>query len=244
MKQRACDNCGTLFADRSGKCPSCGAIRDNREFSRVDHHTSSEDPPQERIKIQEKKSSQESISSSYITGFVLTFSVQDNQGLISGDDGNRYYFYGYSWNSSEHPTEGMRVEFNLRENEALSIYKDLRSETRSHANSGDDNGLRAKQTVQSSVPTNLNRFNWGALFLTLPWSVVNEVWIGVLCVIPYVGFIIAIYLGFKGNELAWKAKPWRSFEHFKRHQEAWDKAGFIALGIFFIIGFLIGLSGY
>lgn len=195
MKQRACDNCGTLFADRSGKCPVCGAVRDNRNASNRNNHTLSDDSPQEKIQIQEEKSSQESISSSYITGFVLTFSVQDNQGLISGDDVNSRYY----------------------------------------------NTSRVKQTDQNSVPTNLNRFNWGALFLTLPWSIVNEVWIGVLCVIPYVGFIIAIYLGFKGNELAWKAKHWRSAEHFKRHQEAWDKAGFITLGIFFLIGFLMAL---
>jgi hypothetical protein len=34
--------------------------------------------------------------------------------------------------------------------------------------------------------------------------------IGLLALVPYAGFVVAVYLGFKGRELAWRAKRWSS----------------------------------
>jgi hypothetical protein len=38
---------------------------------------------------------------------------------------------------------------------------------------------------------------------------------------------MAIALGSKGNEWAWKSRPWRSIEQFKAHQRGWAIAGIL-----------------
>ncbi|WP_444957307.1 hypothetical protein [Microbulbifer sp. ZKSA002] len=42
---------------------------------------------------------------------------------------------------------------------------------------------------------------------------------GLLALIPYVGLTVAIYLGIKGCELAWKNKQWESLENFNSVQK-------------------------
>jgi serine/threonine-protein kinase len=49
---------------------------------------------------------------------------------------------------------------------------------------------------------------------------------------------MAIILGVKGNEWAWKSRRWRSVKEFKRHQRLWAIAGFL---IFIILLILIAL---
>ena len=180
MEQKACDNCGTLFADRSGKCPVCGALRDKRKSFTGEQNLSSNDLPPENVKIKEKESSKKPISSKYITGFIIDFSIKNGYGLISGDDGNRYYFYGNSWNSSENPTEGMRVEFNIRENEALSIYKDFRKNSKTNSPS--------EPTGSKTKKNNVNTDAIKALYIIGSFF-------------PIVGWIGAFYLLIKGEEM-------------------------------------------
>jgi TM2 domain-containing membrane protein YozV/cold shock CspA family protein len=57
-------------------------------------------------------------------GTVLSFSIQTNQGFISGDDGKRYNFVGSDWNLNNSPTQGARVDFDIDGNHAVSIYED------------------------------------------------------------------------------------------------------------------------
>jgi TM2 domain-containing membrane protein YozV len=57
-------------------------------------------------------------------GAVLNFSIQTNQGFISGDDGKRYSFVGSDWNFSDSPIQGARVDFDVDDNRAVSIYED------------------------------------------------------------------------------------------------------------------------
>lgn len=57
-------------------------------------------------------------------GRVLTYSVQDNAGVISGDDGRRYTFEGPQWREQELPVQGAHVDFQVAADtdEAVSIY--------------------------------------------------------------------------------------------------------------------------
>jgi len=80
------------------------------------------------------------------------------------------------------------------------------------------------------VPEEIKGWNWGAFLLSPFWVLSNRVWIGVLTYVPIVGFWIAIALGIKGNEWAWKSRRWESIEQFKKHQKKWAIAG-IVLGI-------------
>jgi len=94
---------------------------------------------------------------------------------------------------------------------------------------------------QIQVPNEIKGWNWGAFLLGPFWSFTNQVWIGLLCFIPYLGFIMAIILGFKGNEWAWKSRNWSSIEAFKAHQKAWTIASLIVFIIIFLLGILSDL---
>ncbi|HAT14853.1 MAG TPA: hypothetical protein DGO89_10655 [Microcoleaceae bacterium UBA9251] len=59
----------------------------------------------------------------YMRGTVLSFSIQANQGFISGDDGKRYNFLGSDWNLSNTPTQGVKVDFEVDGNRATSFMK-------------------------------------------------------------------------------------------------------------------------
>lgn len=68
------------------------------------------------------------------------------------------------------------------------------------------------------------------------WAVFNKTWIGLLCLVPYVGFVFSFYLGFKGRELAWRNKRWDSLEHFNRVQKKWSVWGLVLfLGVAVIL---------
>ncbi len=61
-------------------------------------------------------------------GTVLDFSIQENHGVISGDDGKRYSFSGSNWKLERSPSQGIRVDFEINEqNQAINIYQDLDS---------------------------------------------------------------------------------------------------------------------
>ncbi|AUT01101.1 serine/threonine protein kinase [Nostoc sp. CENA543] len=75
------------------------------------------------------------------------------------------------------------------------------------------------------VPEEIQGWNWGAFLLPWFWLWSNQVWLGLLCFTPYIGWVMTISLGAKGNEWAWKSRRWRSIEQFKAHQRGWAIAG-------------------
>lgn len=93
------------------------------------------------------------------------------------------------------------------------------------------------ENMSNEIPEGVKGWSWGAFLLSWIWAIGNRTWIGLLAIIPYVGLIVAIYLGIKGRELAWKNKQWDSLEHFNRVQKRWSIwsliiiVGFCGLGI-------------
>lgn len=77
------------------------------------------------------------------------------------------------------------------------------------------------------VPEEIQGWNWGAFLLPWFWLWSNQVWVGLFCFVPQVGWIMTIALGAKGNEWAWKSRRWRSIEQFKEHQRGWAIAGIL-----------------
>ena len=57
-------------------------------------------------------------------GKILHFSIAENQGVISGDDGNRYTFSGKEWKSEALPQPGKRVDFDTAGQTATAIFQD------------------------------------------------------------------------------------------------------------------------
>jgi len=85
------------------------------------------------------------------------------------------------------------------------------------------------QGSSSIIPVEIRRWNWGAFLFSLLWSLCNRVWIGLLVLVPYIGFIMVFILGAKGSEWAWRNKKWKSIGHFQMVQRAWAKWGLVYL---------------
>lgn len=91
-------------------------------------------------------------------------------------------------------------------------------------------------TGQGPVPDGVKGWSWGALLLNWIWGPFNGTWIALLCLVPYIGFVMAIVLGFKGREWAWKNKRWDSLEHFNRVQRLWTIWALVIVGGTFVLG--------
>ncbi|ODH00983.1 serine/threonine protein kinase [Nostoc sp. KVJ20] len=78
-----------------------------------------------------------------------------------------------------------------------------------------------------TVPEEILGWNWGAFLMPWLWMWPNQVWYGLFCFVPHGWWLMAIALGAKGNEWAWKSRPWRSIEQFKAHQRGWAIAGIL-----------------
>jgi hypothetical protein len=80
-------------------------------------------------------------------------------------------------------------------------------------------------------PDGVKGWSWGAFFWNWLWALFNRTWVGLLALVPYVGFAVAIYLGVKGRELAWRNKRWDSLEHFNSVQRRWSLWSLVFLAI-------------
>ena len=85
---------------------------------------------------------------------------------------------------------------------------------------------------EAVLPDGIRGWSWGAFFLNWIWAAFNRTYIGLWALVPYVGFIMAIVLGVKGREWAWKNKRWESVEHFNDVQRRWSFWGVVlTLGV-------------
>ena len=97
-------------------------------------------------------------------------------------------------------------------------------------------------TTSDAIPDGIKGWSWGAFLLNWIWAIGNKTWIGLLAIIPYVGLIMAIVLGFKGREWAWKNNKWESVEHFNRVQKKWSFWAVTVVGSVFVIGILAAIA--
>lgn len=95
---------------------------------------------------------------------------------------------------------------------------------------------------QSEIPNGIKGWSWGAFLLNGIWAIGNKTWIGLLAFVPVFGFVMAIMLGFKGREWAWKNKQWESLEHFNRVQKKWSFWAVVTIIIVFLLGVLITIA--
>jgi hypothetical protein len=91
-------------------------------------------------------------------------------------------------------------------------------------------------------PAGVIGWSWGAFLWNWIWAIFNKSWIGLLALVPYVGIVVAIYLGIKGRELAWRNKSWESVEHFNRVQRAWSKWALIIILGAIVLGILAAIA--
>lgn len=99
---------------------------------------------------------------------------------------------------------------------------------------------QAEPAFIKDTPECLNRWNWGAFWLNWVWAAGNGVWWGLLALIPYVGFVVAIILGVNGNRSAWEKFNGTAAE-FDEKQRSWTKASWILLIVIIVLSFLGGV---
>ena len=92
----------------------------------------------------------------------------------------------------------------------------------------------------ADIPPELDRWNWGAFFLSWIWGIGNSTYIAFLALVPFVGLIMLFVLGARGSRWAWRNGTWRSVEHFRKTQRAWAIAGAVVwLGFIALIAGLV-----
>lgn len=96
----------------------------------------------------------------------------------------------------------------------------------------------ATADTPDGIPDGVKGWSWGAFFLSGFWAIGNRTWIGLLAFVPYLGWLVAIWLGIKGREMAWKNKRWDSLEHFNRVQRRWSQWGVGFVVAAFVLGVL------
>lgn len=101
---------------------------------------------------------------------------------------------------------------------------------------------------QIPIPQGIDGWSWGAFIFGWFWAVCNKTWIGLLALVPGVGFIMHIILGFKGREWAWQNDQWDSVEHFQKVQRRWSQWGIgivlLCIGFFVLMIFLSTSTTY
>ncbi|MFH2063341.1 MAG: hypothetical protein ABIJ46_04280 [bacterium] len=100
---------------------------------------------------------------------------------------------------------------------------------------------RSGKGGESVVPSEIRGWNWGAAGLGWIWGISNRAWISLLCLVPVLNWFFWIWLGLKGNELAWRSEKWESVESFHRSQKKWAPWGVAALVLhaLFVVGTLL-----
>ena len=109
-----------------------------------------------------------------------------------------------------------------------------------------DKSAAPSDVCVKELPAEYRKFNWGAFLLSWIWGIGNKTYIAFLIfafslvnIIPFVGWIapfgFCIWLGIKGNELAWKNREWKSLEDFDEIQRKWAMWGGIIAGVSIVL---------
>ena len=101
----------------------------------------------------------------------------------------------------------------------------------------------------SQIPAEITGWSWGGFGLGWIWGVCHNVWMALFQFVGPLALPIAIYLGFKGRELAWQHKAWPSVEAFQAAQKKWDfwglvvfACGFAFFGLLFAVMMMAAFS--
>lgn len=93
----------------------------------------------------------------------------------------------------------------------------------------------------ATIPPGLKRWNWGAFFFTWIWGIGNGTYIALLALIPILNFIMPIYLGLVGHELAWRNRYFEDVEACNKVQKRWGLAG-LAFTILYCLLVLVWIA--
>ena len=94
----------------------------------------------------------------------------------------------------------------------------------------DESEANNSGTKNAEVPPEIKKWNWAAFLVPAIWGLFSGVPItallfGAVFLPPLIQYPVmigaSIFLGLRGNELAWRGKKWRSVRHFNAFQKQW-----------------------
>jgi hypothetical protein len=148
-------------------------------------------------------------------GIILDYSIQTSEGIISGDDNNRYKFAGSEWKETDAPARGQRVDFDISEGRATGVYRELAKTVLGsripQPSEIDLNGLppyyqEEFKKILESGEAYKGKWNWAAFLFGGIWAMTKHLWLSVaICLIAGIataGFGYLVYwviYGFRGN---------------------------------------------
>ena len=100
--------------------------------------------------------------------------------------------------------------------------------------------------TSKKLPKELQKFNFAAFFFTFVWSCAHKCYWPLIILIPFLGLVflpvIAVYLGFKGNQIAWENFDGTDIEKFKKEEQKWNIYTWIACIVVVLLALFINLS--
>ncbi|MBI4219743.1 MAG: zinc ribbon domain-containing protein [Chloroflexi bacterium] len=123
------------------------------------------------------------------------------------------------------------------------------------ATKANDSGRADAVLPQELKGWNWAAFLWGMIGFAPVWGYFNRVWIAFLLAVVWLsplfsptvrtvfivgGLLLTVYLGFKGNELAWRGRRWDGTEQFRRTQQGWLTWG-LGIAVVQILVYLVFL---
>ena len=115
-----------------------------------------------------------------VKGQILDFSVQENTGTISGEDGKRYHFAGAEWKGDRSPARGMTVDFDTDGEHAKEVYVALGKASDGGLASGAPSRLTAGLLAIFLGPFGIHKFYLG---FNVPGIICL---VGTILIIPFV----------------------------------------------------------
>lgn len=121
-------------------------------------------------------------------GQILDYSIQNNSGIISGDDQQRYHFSGTDWRGNFAPLRGQRVDFELSAiGQASNVYL-IGSPSVLGQQYGKKNRIVAALLAFflggfGAHKFYLGRIGWGIIYLLLCWTFIPSI-------VAFIEFII------------------------------------------------------
>lgn len=122
----------------------------------------------------------------------------------------------------------------------------------SNTGNGNNNGsYNTFASAQTPAPEEIKKWNWGAFVFSIYWGIGHKVYLPLLCLIPFFGFVWVFICGASGNKWAWEAGNYRDVQDFREKQESWNRAGFVAfwieiaiVALYLIIFISVGCSAF
>jgi hypothetical protein len=148
-------------------------------------------------------------------GTILDYSIQTSEGIISGDDNNRYKFSGSEWKASDAPARGQRIDFDITAGRATGVYRELNQtvlESKTTQPSVIDFSDLSPyyqeefKKILESGETYKGKWNWAAFLFGGFWAMTKQLWLSLaICFVAGLGtggvawFVYWFIYGIRGN---------------------------------------------